>query len=186
MRAGALEFDGEWADLSVAANRPVTLGERIQCALENYPCDVLIVHRDAERDPAELREAEVLEAMIVASCAVQHVSVIPVRMTEAWLLFDEESIRVAAGNPRGRMSLKLPQVKKLEGVPDPKKVLKEALIAATGLTGRRRRVSIRRWPSMRARVGEVIGDYSPLLELAAFSRFVRDVEVLVESNGWKD
>jgi len=95
-----------WADLGRLRHRPRTLSERIIAALELYPCDLLFVHRDAEREPFENRHTEIERALL--EVARQEVSlpsavcVIPVRMHEAWLLFNEWAIRMAAGNPRGR------------------------------------------------------------------------------------
>lgn len=67
------------------------------------------------------------------------VCVIPVRMTEAWLLTDEQAIRHAAGNPNGQTALNLPRISELEDVPDPKDMLYRALRTASGRTGRRLR-----------------------------------------------
>jgi hypothetical protein len=52
------------------------------------------------------------------------VCVIPVKMTEAWLLIDEKAIREAAGNPKGRQPLNLPKPSKTEELSDPKETLK--------------------------------------------------------------
>jgi hypothetical protein len=54
-------------------------------------------------------------------------------MTEAWLLIDERPIRLAAGNPNGTQNLDLPDIRTLEDIPNPKHVLRGALLAATGL-----------------------------------------------------
>jgi len=58
---------------------------------------------------------------------VEVVPAVPVRMTEAWLLFDEAAIRRAAGCPNGSMPLELPSLKTSEDIPDPKTILHEAL-----------------------------------------------------------
>jgi hypothetical protein len=42
---------------------------------------------------------------------VRHIPVVPVRMTEAWLLADEFAIRSAPGNPNGTQSLDLPDLR---------------------------------------------------------------------------
>ena len=112
------------------------LEQRLKAALEFYPCDVLFVHRDAEAQPAELRRTEISGAL--SGIAVRHVPVVPVRMTEAWLLADESAIRRAAGNPNGSQTLDLPELRRLEEVPDPKRILHEALVRACGLNARRR------------------------------------------------
>lgn len=60
--------------------------------------------------------------------------VIPIRMTEAWLLLDEAEIRRVAGAPNGKIPLNLPNPAKVESVSDPKALLKETLARASGLS----------------------------------------------------
>jgi hypothetical protein len=127
---------GQWADLRHARPRPSTLTERARIALELYPAQLLLVHRDSEREPLDVRLAEIRTA--VASVTDRYVAVVPVRMTEAWLLHDEEAIRRASGNPNGTVVLALPAVTQVEAAPDPKSVLYEALLNASELSGRRR------------------------------------------------
>ncbi len=95
----------QWADFSRLRQRPSGLDERIRSALELYPCDVLFIHRDAERDSHGVRLTEIQRALPEAG--LPHVPIIPVRMTEAWFLHDEDAIRSASGNPRGTVSLHL-------------------------------------------------------------------------------
>jgi hypothetical protein len=98
--------------------------------------DLLSVHRDADNQPVAKRHTEIAVAAAQAGFDV-HVPVVPVRITEAWLLLDESHIRSVAGNPRGRVELGLPSVAEAERVADPKAVLREALAAASGCRGRR-------------------------------------------------
>ena len=76
--------------------------------------DLLFVHRDAEAQDPDRRRAEIP--------AFEHptVRIVPVRMTEAWLLVDEASIRGAADHPAGRAALDLPPLQRVEQLPDPK------------------------------------------------------------------
>src|SRR5215470_17914474 len=100
-----------WADLRRLPRPPRTLSERIRLSLDLYPCDLLFVHRDAEGDFQHVRIEEIHQELAAAAQRVQvppTVCVVPVRMQEAWLLFDEQAIRWAAGNPYGRTSLVLP------------------------------------------------------------------------------
>jgi len=88
-------------------------------------------------------------------------------MTEAWLFFEEQAIRTAAGNSHGRELLDLPPPRKIESLPDPKSLLYDLLRSASGLRGRRLNnmpVSV-----YAARVSELIEDFSPLRQLSAFS-----------------
>lgn len=155
---------------------PVTeLGARIKRAVALEPCDLLFVHRDAERISLAERTTEVDEALLEADLA--GVPVVPVRMTEAWLLIDEMALRKAAGNPAGAERLILPNLKKLELLPNPKETLHELLIAASGLTGRKRdRFHVNKAVHLLA---DLISDFSPLRQLHGFRQFeARLVEAL--------
>jgi hypothetical protein len=103
------------------------------------------------------------------------VPVVPVRMQEAWLLIDVQSLRTAAGNPNGRVSLQMPPIDDLESIANPKALLHGLLLEASELTGRRRQ---KLKPSVMAmRLGELIQDYSPLRSLHAF----REAEAAVQA-----
>ena len=109
------------------------------------------------------------------------VPVVPVRMTEAWLLFDENAIRWAASNPNGSDPLPIP-MREVEDLPDPKDVLHEALRVASGLSGRRRqKFNVR---DAVHRVGEYIDDFSPLRRLNAFQRLEEDLATALRQAGW--
>lgn len=169
-------ISGRYADLSLLRVRPRTLAERIAAAIDLYPCDVLFVHRDAETaEPAERRD-EIESALQSIGFQSTHVPVIPVRMTEAWLLFDEAAIRRAAGNPAGSEDLALPDIKALERLPDPKGVLHEALTRASGLNARR--AAMFKPHQHIHRVGELIDDFSPLLAVPAFARLAEEIRSL--------
>ncbi len=81
---------------------------------------------------------------------VPHVPVIPIRMTEAWLLLDEAQIRRVAGAPNDKTALDLPRAGKVESLPDPKALLKTTLARASGLKGRRLEQFNNRFPQHRA------------------------------------
>jgi len=112
------EIQSEWADLSRLPKPPKELSERIELAINLYPCDVLFIHRDAEACELDHRVKEI-EAKLsnLAELQVPVVKVIPVRMTEAWLLFDERAIRTAASNPNGSIVLQLPSFNNIEILP---------------------------------------------------------------------
>ena len=168
---GRIPIQPEFADLRRLPNPPRELFERIAKSVELYPCDLLFVHRDAEREPIESRVAEIREAL--GRCALDKrpvVCVVPVRMQEAWLLIDECALRKAAGNPRGRQRLDIPEPKKLEDLPDPKQILHDLLREASGFRGRRLKGFIRDVGSHVHRVAEQIDDFSVLRELTAFRR----------------
>ena len=127
-----------WSDPRRVARPRADLAGRIRVAIELNPCDLVFVHRDAEGQHFGLRRTQIRDAVSNAGIAVPAVGVVPVRMQEAWLLFDENAIRRAAGNPRGTVDLGLPDARRLEDVPDPKSVLHEALRKATDLSTRRK------------------------------------------------
>jgi hypothetical protein len=157
------------------------LSGRIQAANDLAPCDLLFVHRDADRERRDKRVQEVLHAL-ESLHAKSAVCIIPVRMTEAWLLFNESAIRRAAGNLDGKTALGLPKLARLESVSNPKDVLQTALRTATGHHGRR----LRRWRSGPAvqRLARLIGDFSPLRRLTAFAEFERELRDVLKQNDW--
>ena len=174
----------EWADLRRLPQPPQSLHERILSAIDLFPCDLLFIHRDAERENPERRYKEIRNALHEATkrgFQAPVVCVVPVRMTEAWLLFDEPAIRLAAGNPNGKNPLNVPDLSVIEQIPDPKVVLFDVLRKASGLTGRRlKRFNM---AECRIRVTDLVSDFSPLRKLSAFKRLERDVSKL-KQNGW--
>jgi len=81
-------------------------------------------------------------------------------MTEAWLLIDENAIRIASGNRFSSIKIELPAKKKLETLPDPKAELMQLIKQAGGFTGRRlHKIGTR---EAIHRVAGNIGDFSPL------------------------
>lgn len=178
-------IQSNWADLRRLPKPPKTLLPRIISSLELYPCDLLFVHRDAEKEPREKRVVEIQKAVEEVKKSVgvpPAVCVIPVRMQEAWLLFDEAALRKAAGNPRGRQPLQLPDITKLEQQPDPKEILHRLLREASGLTGRRlKQFSVNERVH---RVAELMDDFSPLTALPAFQALEADIKQVIQLHSW--
>ena len=176
---GGIPIQPNFADLRRLQNPPRELFERIAKSIELYPCDLLFVHRDAEREPIGRRIEEIRESL--ERCAIDTppvVCVIPVRMQEAWLLIDESALRRAAGNPRGRQPLNMPDPRTLEDLPDPKQSLHELLARASGLDGRRLRRFNRDMGRHVHRVAEHIGEFRLLRELTAFQQVESQVVAL--------
>jgi len=120
-------------------------------------------------------EAAAQEAGL-AELGLPRAHVIPVRMSEAWLMVDERAVRWAAGNPRGTEALNLPDLSELEDVSDPKDVLYRALRIASGLSGRRLRTfNVHESAHLVARKME---SYLPLRRLRAFKRLEQQLEEL--------
>lgn len=159
----------QWADLRRFPHPARTLDEKLATAVASYDCDLLFVHRDAEgQDPAR-RYVEVSQANRTGR---PHVAVVPVRMQEAWLLVDEVALRQAAGRPSGCEPLHLPSPRQWEGLADPKHVLHQALIAASGAKGRRAKAF--NAGAAVHRMADLVTDWSRLRELVAFQRLEAD------------
>ncbi|HEW79074.1 MAG TPA: DUF4276 family protein [Phycisphaerales bacterium] len=182
-----LPIQSRWSELRRLPTPPRELHEKIQLSIDLYPCDLLFVHRDAETTSLEERLGEINQAIsnaIVDRQMPAVVCVVPIRMMEAWLLFDINAIRQAAGNPNGTVSLSLPTLSGIESLPDPKRVLRDILLTATGLgTHRRRRfdtnIAVQRIP-------ECIEDFSSLRILSAFIALEEKIKRTIESQCWDD
>jgi hypothetical protein len=138
--------------------------------------DVIFVHRDADAQGRDIRFNEIKNAV---GAFKTWVALIPVRMTEAWLLFDESAIRQAASNPKGRVDLKLPPKKTWETIADPKAVLIEALKLATEYSGRK--LHAFNTSQARHRVAQQITNYSPLRQLEGFQEFEAHLDQVLKN-----
>jgi hypothetical protein len=172
-------FIPQMAELRHLPDPPKTLADRISQTIRQFPCDILFVHRDAEAQPREKRIQEIDDA-VARVVTLPHVPIVPVRMTEAWLLLEEDSIRKAADNPNGTIHLGLPPTANLERIPDPKKVLEGLLILAAEKSGRRKDQFERDISVRRQRVAELIRDFSPLRQLPAFRALEADLNAAIE------
>jgi hypothetical protein len=178
-------IQSNWADLRRLPKPPKKLEQRIISSIELYPCDLLFVHRDAERETREKRVDEINEAIALASKSLSvppAVCVVPVRMQEAWLLFDEAALRRASGNPRAKQPLQLPVLTRVEQMPNPKNELYALLRSASGLTGRR----LKDFPVREhaIRVTELINDFTPLRSLPAFMTLEAEIGQVIIAQGW--
>ncbi len=177
-RLTTVEVEIRWADFRFLSRRPEGLAQRLDSATQLYPCDILFVHRDAEKQDSELRYNEIQNAN---KTGTGHVCIVPVRMQEAWLLHDEQALREAAGRPSGTNPLDLPPASKWEKLPDPKETLHSALRAASGATGRRAK-SFK--PERAAhRLADLVEDWSPIRTLSAFVRLEADTRTGLQSLG---
>lgn len=172
------EWMGQFADLQELPKPPRTLPQKIATASELFPADVIFIHRDSDREPPANRRKEITEAIgsLDTSPARHCVPVIPVRMTEAWLLVSENALRGASGNLNGRIPLKLPPRQDLERIPDPKKVLQTLLVEASGLSGRRRKTI--NFSAQRARIPDFLEDWETLLTLPSAKRLDDEIAAL--------
>ena len=173
----SLTFAGRWADPAGFLNKPNGLAGRLTEAVRAYPCDLLLVHRDADLAGREKRLAEIREAGDAAGVAP--VPVVPVRVTEAWLLCDEAALRRAAGNPNGTVPLDLPGDP--ERLPDPKRVLADLLTRASEFNGRRRKQFQKSIPTRVRQAAEFLPGLEPLRRLDAFRRFEADLRAALDA-----
>jgi hypothetical protein len=174
-----IPIESEWADLRFLPERPRGLIEKIRFGFELYPCDLLFVHRDSDRETIGNRKNEIENAISEAfnEESPVYVCVIPVRMLEAWLLFDENAIRRASGNPNGNVRLNLPRLNRIERIANPKNLLYDLLQSASELHGRHlRRLNLSHSISQ---ISQNISDFSPLRELNAFQTLENDIEQVV-------
>ncbi len=144
-----------------------SLRDKIPAALRAFPCDLLFVHRDADSQGHDVRLAEIRSALDHAH--TNWVPIIPIKMTEAWLLSNEVAIREAAGNRNGTLQLTLPPKKKWEDISDPKQALFDALTKASEKSGRA--LQKFRPEERRPRVAELTQDFSTLRGLKSFDHF---------------
>lgn len=172
----------QWADLRGLKNPPKSLPERLKCAIDYYPCNFLFIHRDAESQNPSERKREIMTALEESAVIPPAVCVVPVRMSEAWLLLNDRAIRTAVGRPSGRVQLQLPSADRAEHTPDPKEVLFQALRDASECTGRRLNNLNER--VLRYRVAELIDDYSILRRLSAFQQLEDDLTIELKKLGW--
>jgi Domain of unknown function (DUF4276) len=177
----------EWSDLRrLDKSKTDTLEKRIALSIELYPCEILFIHRDAEKVAREVRVDEIQKALenVNNIVSIPTVCIIPMRMTEAWLLFDVLALRKAAANPNGNVDLQLPSMKKIEDHPDPKKVLHDLLRQASELPpGRLKKFSVN---DRIHRLADLIDDFSSLRDLPAFAALESDIREVLERPEFAD
>lgn len=165
----------EFADLRKLPQRPRTLSDRIAKGVELYPCEILFVHRDAEKETIDKRLQEIQEALESIRENIPWVGVVPIRMQEAWLLIDADALRRAVDGTDRRLPV-LPPIKRLETLPDPKQKLRDLMRQASGVRGRKLKKFNRDLEQRIQRLAETIDDFSPLRELSAFRHLEKDIQ----------
>jgi hypothetical protein len=153
----------DFAPLKVA--KDVASRVEVGLRLVGADVDVIVVHRDADTAGVTARNAEIEAAVHQVDSRAQVVPIVPVRMTEAWLLLDEPAIRHVAGNPNGRTPLPLPKPKEVERLADPKALLAECILTAASVTGRRRDRLAKRFNQNRRQLLERLDPEGPVVSL---------------------
>ncbi|WP_308798168.1 DUF4276 family protein [Streptomyces sp. UH6] len=144
--------------------------------------DLVIVHRDADRETTEARRREIAAAVEAEWPDHPHIAVVPVRALEAWLLLDEQAIRRVAENPNGKMPLQLPRGTAAERIADPKKLLQETLAEASGAHGRRMATFRSRFPRHRHKLLESLDPFGPVNRLPSWQNFISDLKAALRSS----
>ena len=143
--------------------------------------DLIFVHRDADRAGPDARYREIVAAVQEAGYGGLWVGIVPVRMTEAWLILQEATIRNAVQKPRGRTDLNLPTPATVERMADPKAALDTALLNASGERGRRRRGVQRLLPDLRNRLLANLPVGGPLEQVPSWTRFRDDTVAALQA-----
>ncbi len=167
------------------------LTRRMRIAVENHPCDILFVHRDADNDDAQDRHDEIRAAAALVGEILDMIAVVPVWTLEAWLLFDAEAIYRAVGRKPQR-GLHMPQLRRIEQLANPKHILQAAFREANGGTGRRRESFMphqtRYYLALASELAARPAAFEPLLDprnnVVAFQRLSQSIAELVERYSW--
>jgi hypothetical protein len=151
--------------------------ERILAAArETAGYHALVIHADADHPTRERAWTERIAPGVarVRAAGINHhlVPLIPVQMTEAWLLADPEALRQIIGTSMTANELRLlARAHQVESDPDPKQTLNELVRRATAHRRRRRPV----------RVGDLFAPLARTIHLErlqgvpAYRQFVADI-----------
>jgi hypothetical protein len=136
---GADEVIGVAPDFAmIPGHKGHSVAEKLRTVVEYEPsANLIIIHRDADNRDPEPRHREIRTAVEEVELRCHWVAAVPVQETEAWLLVDQDAIRVVAGKPTGKVALGLPSAGRVEELHDAKQSLKHALVTASELSGRR-------------------------------------------------
>jgi len=148
------------------------------------PFDLAFVHRDADGPNAESRIKEIDNGVREAVFSHPYIPVVPVQETEAWLLIDEAAIRSVVGNPHGNTPLNLPSPEHVEHVPRPKEALRQALINASGKSGRRLKEERKRFTSRRLVLLQRLDPEGIVKTVPSWRRLEQSIDNLARDLGW--
>ena len=165
-----------------------TSGRRLVDKISNSPqriaqYDLLFVHRDADNARADERYREIAGAVEASGYAGPWVGIVPVRMTESWLLLDEAAIRRAVRNPNGRTQLILPSPHEAERRASPRAILETALLDASEKRGRRRTEMQRALPGICQQLLQNLPVGGPLERVPSWVRFRDDTVAALQAFG---
>ncbi len=139
IECGANEVIGVAPDFAmIPGHKGHSVTEKLRTVVEYEPSvNLIIIHRDSDNRDPEPRRREIRKAVEEVNLRCDWVAAVPVQETEAWLLVDQDAIRMVAGRPAGKVALGLPSAGRVEELNDAKQSLKRALVTASELSGRR-------------------------------------------------
>ena len=176
-----LETSGERADFYYSKTKPQSISEKVELVIEQYDdLDFIVIHRDAERETYEKRVEEIeKELTLIKNQSLTSIPVIPVRMTEAWLLFDSKAIASASGNPNLPDLPALPPLNTVETLRDPKSLLEKLIKDSCGLRSRGlKKLNTRHCIQL---IPDFVEDFSPLLTIPSYQRFKQKILEVFDS-----
>lgn len=153
--------------------------------VSSYGIMTLVVHTDADKDTYEERKnnkiapaREFLENLDENYCKLL-TPVIPVRMTEAWMLADKELLKKHIGTTKNDNILGIDRAP--ETISDPKAAIENAIrIAIDDLPKRRHRITI-------SELYEIMGDaigLDKLMTLSSYGKFTDEVRATYRALGY--
>ena len=152
---------------------------QIEFAKFLYPFDILFYHRDAETNKKNIIDDRIAEIIkhLNEELIPKTIFIIPIKMMENWLLFDETAIKKAAGNRNYNKILGLPPISSIENVSDPKIFLHELLREVSGLKSRQlKNFNVHQAVHL---VAENITDFSILRQLSSFKKFEENLKTTI-------
>ena len=169
--------NGEFVNEGLLPAKTDGLAKAIIASVNAYPqSNVIFVHRDADNAGLNSRidqvQSAIKEAQITYTSAIP---VVPVRMTEAWLMVSETALRIASNNPNGKIKLGFPSIKQLEKLAKPKQKIEELIRNASELSGRRLRSLRVNQCKHRIPFYYEIDDFQSLRRLNSFREFESSV-----------
>ena len=165
--------------------RPSGLTLKIKAVQKLYESiDFLVIHRDADSVGRDHRMNEIKSAIASVSPSFDFVAMIPVRMTEAWLLVDQAAIIHAMERPTYNKKIIFPPIKKIEKLAYPKNLLLQIVQEIADLPKRRKNEL--NFPRIRKNIGEHISNYTILKILPAFALFEADLLSVLDKVNNKD
>ena len=159
----------------------IKISDKIKAAVALEPqANLFLIHRDADSTDPIPRYNEIQGAVSECSLPAAWAAIVPIQETEAWLLLDEEAIRRVASRPKGRQPLELPSPKTVETLANPKEHLKQAIVTAGEVSGRRLEKLKRDFPSQRQNLLQSLSLNGRQSAIPSWQKMVQDIKAAIE------